>query len=80
LSGEAIRHANQAERADLIAAVLDDRGGARSVLLDAVVRCDIQYVLAAAGLLAKSQVQMRASRTMLNGVSVTPRTSRARPG
>jgi len=53
LSGGAIRHASQAEREDLVAAVLNDRGGARSVLLDATVRCDSRYVLAAAGLLAK---------------------------
>ncbi len=53
LSGGAIRHASSAERDALIAAVLADRGGARSVLLGAVVRCDSRYVLAAAGLLAK---------------------------
>lgn len=53
LSGGAIRHASDAERAELIASVLDDRGGARSVLLGAEVRCDLRYVLAAAGLLAK---------------------------
>lgn len=52
LSGGAIRHASADERAGLVAAVLDDRGGARSVLLDADVRCDSRYVLAATGLLA----------------------------
>ncbi|MDQ3449913.1 MAG: glutamate mutase L [Actinomycetota bacterium] len=53
LSGGAIRHASPAERDALIAIVLGDRGGARSVLLDAEVRRDSRYVLAAAGLLAK---------------------------
>jgi len=52
LSGGAIRHASPAERADLVDSVLADRGGARGVLLGADVRCDSQYVLAAAGLLA----------------------------
>ncbi len=52
LSGGAIRHASAAERAALVAAVLEDRGGARGVLLDADVRCDSRYVLAAAGPLA----------------------------
>ena len=49
LSGGAIRHASADERAALVASVLDDRGGARSVLLGADVRCDSHYVLAAAG-------------------------------
>jgi len=53
LSGGSIRYASPAQRAELVAAVLDDRGGARGVLLDAEVRCDSRYVLAAAGLLAK---------------------------
>ncbi len=52
LSGGPIRYASAAERAALIATVLADRGGARSVLLDAEVRYDSRYVLAAAGLLA----------------------------
>ncbi len=51
-SGGAIRHASAAERASLLATVLADRGGARSVLLEADVRGDSQYVLAAAGLLS----------------------------
>ena len=53
LSGGVIRHASAAQRATLIATVLADRGGARGVLLDAEVRCDTRYVLAATGLLAK---------------------------
>lgn len=53
LSGGSIRHASPAQGADLVAAVLDDRGGARGVLLDADVRCDSRYVLAAVGLLAR---------------------------
>lgn len=52
LSGGAIRHASPAERTALVASALADRGGARSVLLDAEVRCDSTYVLARAGLLA----------------------------
>ncbi|MDQ3732785.1 MAG: glutamate mutase L [Actinomycetota bacterium] len=52
LSGGVLRHASASQRQALVAAVLDDRGGARSVLLDADVRCDSRYVLAAAGLLA----------------------------
>lgn len=52
LSGGVIRHASKTERAELVTRVLDDRGGARGVLLDADVRCDTHYVLAAAGLLA----------------------------
>jgi len=52
LSGGVVRHASASQREALVAAVLADRGGARSVLLGAEVRCDAQYVLAAAGLLA----------------------------
>ncbi len=52
LSGGVLRHASPGQRQALVTAVLDDRGGARSVLHGADIRCDSRYVLAAAGLLA----------------------------
>jgi len=68
LSGGAIRHASAAERAALVTAVLEDRGGARGVLLDADVRCDSRYVLAAAGLLAVRYPD--AARVLVRGVGL----------